>query len=99
MARPSRLSKIPVADLNAELARRQSRAGALQRQHDQLAAEVERVREELEALGSLNGAVPRGRRRGGRRGPGRPPGRRGRGRNKATLAGALATALKGKTMG
>ena len=88
-----------MVELNAELQRRRGQAGKLQRHHDQLATELDRLRAELEALGSLDGAVPRGRGRGGRRGPGRPPGRRGRRRNKATLVDTLAAALKGRTMG
>ncbi len=96
--RGGRLARISVADLNAELARRRGQAGALQRHHDELAAELDGLRADLEALGSIDGAVPRGRGRGGRRGPGRPPGRRRRGRNKTTLVEALAAALKGKTL-
>src|SRR5436190_16918797 len=96
--RGGKLALISVADLNAELQRRRGQAGKLKRQHDDLATELDRLRAELEAVGSLDGAMPSGRRRGGSRGPRRPPGRPGRARNKATLVGALAAALKGKTM-
>jgi hypothetical protein len=96
--RGGRLARITVADLNAELQRRRSQTSRLRRQHDELATELERVRAELEALGSLDGAAPRGRGRGGRRGPGRPPGRRRRGRNKMTLPEALAAAMGRRTL-
>jgi multidrug resistance efflux pump len=87
--RGGRLARISVADLNAELQRRRAQAGALQRRHDALAAELDGLRAELEALGSLDGAVPRG--------PGRPPGRR-RARNKTTLPEALVAAMGARTL-
>jgi hypothetical protein len=96
--RGGKLARITVADINAELSRRRAQAGALQRRHDELAAEVAGLRADLEALGSPTGAVPRGRGRGGRRrGPGAPRSRR-MPKNKVKLPDALAAVLKGKTM-
>jgi hypothetical protein len=96
--RRGKLAWISVTDIQAELSRRRSQAGALQRRHDALATELAGVRADLEALGSLNGAAPRERGRSGRRrGPGAPRGRR-MPKNKVKLPDALATVLKGKTM-
>ncbi len=99
------LAKIPVLELQAELSRRRGQITQLQRHHDGLAAELDRVREELDALGAAGDAAPpsRGRARRGR-GPGRRrSGRRaGAGRrrphNTMTLVDALGSVLKGKTM-
>jgi hypothetical protein len=96
--RGGKLARITVADINAELSRRRAQAGKLRRHRDELAAEVERLRAELEALGSPNGAAPRvGGRGGRRRGPGAPRGRR-MPKNKVKLVDALAALLKGRTM-
>lgn len=45
------LADIPAAALAAELQRRQRRAQTLQRRHQRLVAEVDKLREEIEALG------------------------------------------------
>jgi hypothetical protein len=96
--RGGKLARISVTDLNAELARRRGQVVELKRHHDALAAELDGLRADLEALGSPNGAVPRAGGRGGRRrGPGAPRGRR-MPKNKVKLPDALAAVLKGKTM-
>ena len=85
MAVPAGLARLPVSALEAELRRRQRLAGTLQRRRERLAAKVEALDQQIEAAGgSANGHISRG--------PGRRP------RNKTTLAAALATMLKGKTM-
>jgi hypothetical protein len=102
--RRSRLSAVSVVDLQAELGRRQSQLRSLIGEHNALAAHLDRVRSEIEALGGTVGG--RGGRRGrppGKRGPGRPAGRgrggrRRRPRNEANLVESLAKLLNGKTM-
>lgn len=94
--RRSKLANVPVAQLQAELERRQRE---LLDQREELQQQVDQIDQELAAIG----ASPRPRR-------GRPPGRpagttrstRTRGRRprgKVTLVDALQTALRGKTMG
>jgi len=110
---PRGLANISVADLHAELRRRQRSVGRLVRRRASLLTRLTRLDDLIEMLGgSANGRTARRARpartaRGGRgRGPGRRPGRRGRGgragrrrpRNEMTLSAALAKALSGKTM-
>ena len=70
--------------LARELRRRQGMASSLVRKRNKLAAKLAALDAKIESVG---GHLPAGR------GPGRP-----RGQNSSTLAGALATLLKGKTM-
>lgn len=101
--RPStkNLSSASMAQLQAEIERREGELSQLQDRRAQLLAELASVEDEIRRSG---GAVGGGRRRG-RRGPGRPPGttgrrgRRGRRpRNTANLVESLQKVLDGKTM-
>jgi hypothetical protein len=96
------LKSASLADLHAELERRERAVQKLAARHDVLLRELEEVEREIRA----NGGVPAGRRRG----PGRPPkvggiramthraGVRRRPRNKMNLVDALHKVLKGQTM-
>src|SRR5690349_2271501 len=56
--RKSRLSVIPVADLQAELARRQRQLGSLIAEHNEVSRRLDAVRSEIEALGgTVNGTA------------------------------------------
>lgn len=107
------LANIPTSKLRDELERRSEQLGQLEQRRDELAAQLNEIDTELEAIGARpsGGAAPK-------RGPGRPPGRprgrppgRPRGRppgrpkgsrrrysNKASLVDALAKTLQSKTM-
>jgi alkylation response protein AidB-like acyl-CoA dehydrogenase len=95
------LSVIPVAALQAELARRQGQLGSLIKEHDDVSRRLDAVRAEIEALGgTVNGTASRGLRGGPRRGRSASGARRRRKypRNATNLGEALAAALKGKQM-
>ncbi len=78
------LDRLSIAELNAELRRRQRSTGTLQRRYERTMAKAARLRAQIEELGgSVNG--------GGGSGRTRP-------KNEMTLVEALAAALKGKTM-
>lgn len=102
--RTGSLARIDTAALRRELARRQRRLGPLQRKQKVLLARAAVLGAEIAALG--------GDFEGMRRGPGRPPKLGGpalatgqrtpsgkRFRNEMNLVDALASVLKGKTMG
>ena len=96
---PSSLASLSLADLQNEIVRRQKHHPALRLRRAALLKEIAAIDAELGGAAS----VP------ARRGPGRPKGSknrkigdrptRSRAKNKTTLVEALATALKGKTMG
>jgi len=77
------LARLSIAELNAEIRRRQRSTGTLERRYTRLVAKAEAVRAEIEKLG---GTV--NRRAGGRTRP----------KNDLTLVEALTAALKGKTL-
>ena len=83
------LTGLTNAQLQAELARRQSKVADLERRHRALSRRLAAVEAKIRAAGGeVGGAVP------GRRGAGRR-----RATNKVSLADALRAVLKGKTMG
>ncbi len=77
------LDRLSIAELNAELRRRQRSTGTLQRRYERTMAKASRLRAQIEELGGSVGGT------GG--GWTRP-------KNDMTLVEALAAALKGKTM-
>ncbi len=110
--RPSRLASASLADLRAELERRQS---ALQARRDELVAELEEIDREMGSVGTPvrrgpgrppKSATATGRRPGrpaGKRGPGRPSKKVGRPRGRragggASLVESLHKVLQGRTM-
>ncbi len=77
------LDRLSIAELNAELRRRQRSTGTLERRYARAMAKAAAIRAQIEELGgSVNGKA------GGRTRP----------KNDMTLVEALAAALKGKTM-
>jgi hypothetical protein len=104
--RPSRLASASLAELQAELARRERVASELGRRRDQLLAELATLDRELTGSGAARRGGRRGRpvgqvvRRGrpGRRGGGRGRGGRRRARNATNLVEALRGVLSNATM-
>jgi hypothetical protein len=90
--RPSKLSSLSVADLQAELRRRQRGVTSLLKRRAALAARLSRLDDQLRDLGASGDGV----RMPGRRGA--IPGRK-RPRNEMNLVEALARTLKGRTLG
>lgn len=89
------LAGITVADLEAELTRRQRSLGKLESKYAKMSRELEALGAEIESIGgSIAGARAAGR---GARGRG-PGGGRRRAKNAMTLVDALAGVLKGQTM-
>ena len=83
------LTGLTNAQLQAELARRQSKVADLERRHRALSRRLAAVEAKIRAAGGeVGGAVP------GRRGAGRR-----RATNKVSLADALRAVLKAKTLG
>jgi len=80
----SGLARLSVAELMAEIRRRASSTGRLERKRAKLAAKIARLDQEIERLGGATG------------GHGRSKGTRAR--NAMTLTEALSKALKGKPM-
>ena len=92
------IATMSTADLQAELARRQSQAGKLQAKRDKLLADLAALDKELAVFGVTGGPMPTGK-----RGPGRPKGsgkRTGKGsrgpmpKNDITLPDAIAAAME-----
>ena len=92
----SGLHSISIADIHAELRRRQRQAMPLVRRRAKIAAKLAKLDAQLAALGQATGGISGPVRRG----PGRPPGRRGpRAKNAMGLVPTMQKALQGKTMG
>jgi hypothetical protein len=79
------LSRMPLADIKRELARRQRTVATLERRRARLLSRLREIDTKIGANGGLNGA-------------GGHAGKRTRARNEVNLIDALATMLKGKTM-
>lgn len=88
MPRTASLSRMSVADLQAEISKRQRTVSKLVRQRNRLLGKLNQLERQIASAG---GEVS------GRRGVGGIPGRR-RARNEHSLADALHALLKGKTM-
>ncbi len=87
MARPTSLGRLSVADLQAEISRRQKSAGKLVRQRNRLLTQLNK----LDRLISQSGGQAAKRTRGSASG-------RRRAKNESSLSQALHGLLKGKTM-
>jgi hypothetical protein len=97
--RRSRLAAASVADLQAELERRQQTASVLSTQRDSLLAELAAIDRELAMYGAPRPRAMKARRTTMRRGrKGSTNGRR-RAANKLSLVGVLQQVLKGSTLG
>ena len=93
------LTSLSTAELQAELARRQSQAGKLEARREKLLAEIAELDQQLAALGGTAAKVATGK-----RGPGRPKGSgKGKGsrgprgpmpKNDVTLPDAIAAAME-----
>ena len=76
------LARLSIAELNAEIRRRQRSTGALERRYERTLAKADAIRAQIEKLGgSVNGKA-----------------RGTRPKNDMTLVEALSASLKGKTM-
>ncbi|MCB9838574.1 MAG: hypothetical protein H6813_04480 [Phycisphaeraceae bacterium] len=93
--RTKSVSAMTTIELAAELARRQRRLPALQRQHAALLEKLEAIEAEMAEIGGGPGAAPRGRGAKARR---MPAGGGKRYRNSSNLEEALVATLKGRTM-
>ncbi len=81
------LAKLSIADLNAEIRRRQRSTGTLARRRDKLMAKINALNSQIQQLGgSVNG------------GGGKSGGKWSRPKNDMNLAEALGQVLKGKTL-
>jgi len=89
VARPTLISALNTEAIRRELARRESKVGALQRRHQALSRQLAAVEAKIRAAGGEVGSVRAARAGGGRR----------RARNEMSLGAALKAALKGKKMG
>lgn len=97
--RRSRLATATVAELQAEIERRQQTASVLSTQRDSLLAQIEQIDQELATYGAPRPRAMKARRtaiRGTRKGSVNGRGRRG---NKLSLVGVLQQVLKGSTLG
>jgi len=88
MARTATLGRLSVADLQAEISRRQRSVSKLVKKRNTLITKLNKLEREIEESG---GEIS------GRRGGGMPSGRR-RAKNEHSLSEALHLMLKGKTM-
>ncbi len=101
----SKLSKVSVVELAAELQRRGGELAELQQRHQELVDELQQVEAVLAALGGMtgNGHAPNGHRAASGRIQSPPPGRtraggRKRPKNEMNLVDALAQVLATSTM-
>jgi len=91
------IRNVSIADLQAEIARRQSNQGALIKERDQLLRRLAEIEGELNGLGALKRPVGRPR-KASNGATSATPKRRGRQPREGSLPSVLAGVLAGKTM-